>query len=153
MSIIIKNTSTYTLQINDLGDTRLYGIDGYMAQSHQLDPNETMILIATDEAKNSVLSGDIKKHVDAGKLSVLEGHGYTLKQAVIAGKTVNGLLGLLDVVSVISVISITTATGAFATKALLDDSGYTPDYTVESQDVKCLTDQSANTLIVTYLTY
>jgi len=149
MSVIIKNTSTNTLQINDLGDTRKYGIDGYMSQSHQLDPNEQKELATTDEVKNSVLTGDIKKLVDKGDLTILEGTGYTMKQVVIAGAAASTALSLTDVVSVESILAFVTATGAPATKTLL---AVTTDYTVASGDITCVTDQSANTLVITYWT-
>jgi len=147
MAIIIKNVSTKTLQVNDLGDGLKYGINGDLAQSQLLSPNEEVTLATTDEVKNSILNGDIKKFVDDGKITVTDGSGYVTKQAVVTG-TNAAVVGLKDVVSVLSALAFVTATGAPATKTLL---AITTDYTVAAGDVTTVTDQSANTLVITYL--
>lgn len=49
--------------------------------------------------------------------------------------------------AVIAVFAVVSATGAFATKALLD---VTTDYTVSGKVLTCVTDQSANKLLVIY---
>lgn len=53
-----------------------------------------------------------------------------------------------DVASIICIQAYVTATGAAATKALLAD---TVDYQLSGNQIEILTDQSANTLVITYL--
>jgi hypothetical protein len=149
MSIIIKNISTTkTLELSDLGDTRTYGVDGIMAQSCQLVPNQTKVLASTDEARNSLLTGDIAKFIAEGSLQLVSGTAYFTKQVVVNGVAAAHVLGLKDVISVVSILAFVAATGAPAVKTLLT---LTTDYTVASGDVTCVTDQSANKLVVTYL--
>jgi hypothetical protein len=68
---------------------------------------------------------------------------------VVAGKAgANVLVGLTNTVTEVkAILAIVTATGAFATKALLAP---TTDYTFANGEITCVTDQSANTLIVIY---
>jgi hypothetical protein len=148
MSVIIKNISSKTLQINDLGDTLKYGIDGIMAQSLQLSPNETATLVTTDEVRNSLLTGDIIKFYNEGYIQILSGTPYTTVQAVAAGTNATAL-NLKDVIGVVSILAFVTATGAPAAKTLL---ALTTDYTVANGDITLVTDQSANTLVINYVT-
>ena len=61
---------------------------------------------------------------------------------------VSGAVDLADApTSVIAVFAFTTASGAVATKCLLAP---TTDYTVNGSTLTCVTDQSANTLLVIY---
>ena len=65
---------------------------------------------------------------------------------VVAGA--NGAVALGDTPeAIIAVFAVTTATGAVATKFLLAP---TMDYTISGATLTCVTDQSANTLIVVY---
>jgi hypothetical protein len=57
-------------------------------------------------------------------------------------------LGLTDVTTVIAILAITTATGAAATKLLLD---ITTDYTVAAGDVTPVGDHSAETWVIHYV--
>jgi len=147
MALIIKNISTKTLLHNDLGDGLKYGIDGLMSQSHTLVPNETITLAITDEVKNSLLTGDLKKHSDLGYISILGGTVYTLNQVTEVGVAAAAKLSLLDVISVESILAYVIATGAPAVKTLLE---LTTDYTVANGEITMVTDQSANNLVVSY---
>lgn len=147
MAVVITNVSTNTLQISDLGDPFKYGIDYALGQKvWTLAPSETLSLVETDEVRNSVRFGDIKKYVDDSMITVDFGSGYVQKQIVIDG-VASGALGLTDVASVESMLAVVSATGAPATKFLLD---LTTDYTVASGDISLVTDQSLNKLIITY---
>jgi hypothetical protein len=148
MSVVIQNISTKTLQINDLGDTLKYGIDGIMAQSLQLSPNETVSLVSTDEVRNSLLTGDIMKFLAEGFIQILAGSPYVTVQSVMAGTNATDL-SLVDVVAVTSILAYVTATGAPAVKTLLE---VTVDYTVLNGVITLVTDQSLNTLVITYVT-
>jgi hypothetical protein len=121
-----------------------------MGQNQQVSPNETIGCMTTNDARESVLFGDIGKFAAAGMLQIIEGNPFYLKQVTVSGQNVNGLLGLKDVLGIVSIIALVSATGAYATKALLDGSGYTADYVKDGVDIKCLTNQSANKLIVSY---
>jgi hypothetical protein len=145
--IVIKNISTSkTLQVNDLGNSLIYGYKP-IAQSLLMSPNEVAFLRETDEVKSSIIKGDIKKFVDAGDIQILEGTAYTTNQIVLPG-IVPGALGLLGVVGVVSILAFVAATGAPAAKTLLD---LTTDYTVANGDITLVTDQSLNNLVITYL--
>ena len=148
MSVVIKNISTHTLQINDLGDTLKYGIDGIMAQSFQSSPNEITTLVTTDEVRNSLLTGDLNKFYNLGYIQILAGSPYVTTQVVTAGTNATAL-NLVDVVAVTSILAFVTATGAPAAKTLIE---LTTDYTVANGDITLVTDQSLNTLVITYVT-
>lgn len=148
MSVIIKNISTSTLQVNDLGNTLTYDVDGYMAQNCTMSPNETVALVETDRVRNSLLVGDIAKFVAEGFIQVLAGTPYITKQVVMPGTNATAL-GLLDVQSVNSILAFVAATGAPAAKTLLV---ITVDYTVANGDITLVTDQHLNKLVITYST-
>lgn len=149
MSIIIKNIGTKTLDLNDLGDTRLYGVDGYMAQSCQLAPNQTKTFVSIDEVRNSMLVGDIHKFYAQGDIQIIAGNPYVTTQVVVTGVVATHTLGLHDVVAVESILAFVASSGAPAVKTLLT---LTTDYTVANGDITCVTDQHLNKLVVTYLT-
>jgi hypothetical protein len=70
------------------------------------------------------------------------------KVDVVAGKTAAGTSALTDTPqAVIAVLAFVTASGAAATKCLL---AATTDYTFSGTTLTCVTDQSANTLVVIY---
>jgi len=148
MSIIITNISTKTLEFDDLGFILTYGNKGIMAQNRVLAPSHTAVLVETDNVRNSLLMGDISKYIAAGYLTLVAGDPYITKQTVMVG-THGAALGLADVVGVISIQAYVTATGAPAAKTLL---ALTTDYTVANGDITCVTDQTANTLVITYST-
>lgn len=70
------------------------------------------------------------------------------KVVVVDGDTAEGVVALGDTpVAVIAVLAVVKASGAVATKFLLD---VTTDYTVATSNLTCVTDQSLNKLIVIY---
>jgi len=148
MSVIIKNISGKTLQVNDLGNTLTYGIDGYMAQSVTMSPDEIVTLVKTDEVRNSMLVGDIAKYVGVGFIQILVGTPYETAQVVVPGTNATAL-GLVDVYAVNSILAFVAATGAPAAKTLLH---VTTDYTVAGGDITLVTDQHLNNLVITYST-
>lgn len=68
-------------------------------------------------------------------------------QAVVAGTNGTEIASPSDIGTVISVQAFVTSSGAAAAKALLAP---TTDYTVANGKLTCVSNQSANTLVVTY---
>lgn len=67
---------------------------------------------------------------------------------VVAGAAANGTVQLNNAAgTVVAVLAFVSSSGAPATKALLQAG---TDYTVNGQTLTCLTDQSANKLLVLY---
>lgn len=82
----------------------------------------------------------------AKKLNVVETDSARVQNK--AGKTAGGTIDLVDKVRVVyAVLAYTSATGAPATKALLAP---TTDYTFNGNVLTCVTDQSANKLVIFY---
>jgi hypothetical protein len=146
MSIIITNISTRTLEFDDLGFILTYGNKGIMAQNRVVAPGATAVLVETDNVRNSLLVGDVAKYINAGYLTLVAGTPYATKQVVMVG-TFGTALGLGDVIGVTSVQAYVTATGAPVGLLSL-----TTDYTVANGDITCVTDQTLNTLVITYTT-
>lgn len=65
----LTNVSSNVLQINDLGDKLVYEVKP-LAQSVNLAVGANVVVQVTDFVNMSILKGDIKKFVDAGKLTV-----------------------------------------------------------------------------------
>lgn len=116
--------------LNSLGDTANTGdITG-------LDTtNKTNVVAAINEVVADVAADEVKL---AAKSKIKLVAGAAAEAEVALGETV---------AAVTAVFAVTTATGAVATKFLLAD---TTDYTVGTNKLTMVTDQSANTLIVIY---
>lgn len=82
--------------------------------------------------------------VTAAKLAA----GLNVKQVVVAGNNASILASPTDVASVVSILAFVTSGKAAAAKALLE---LTTDYTVAGGQITLVTNQSANTLVITYL--
>jgi hypothetical protein len=104
-------------------------------------------------------SNDPKKFADklnASGIDPTNADAITALATVVAGKAkvvvvdgvAEGAVALGDTpVAVIAVFAIVKASGAVATKFLLDA---TTDYTVATSNLTCVTDQSLNKLVVIY---
>ena len=84
-------------------------------------------------------------------LELLNGYGVLsgAHVQVSAGVAGAGTIAVVGVDSVIAVLAFVSAGGAPAAKTLLD---VTTDYTVGTDIITCVTDQSLNKLVIVYTT-